>query len=116
MSFRIGFGRAFGGTTHRLSLVGDVFNMLNLLDADWGVTKGVSFFETRTLLVLRDYDAVNDRGVYSYAGPDALGPYQEFQAGNITDGEARRQIRRNVFSANDIFSRWRIQLGVRYDF
>jgi hypothetical protein len=116
MSFRIGFGRSFGGMTHRLSLVGDIFNVMNLLNADWGVTKGVSFFETRTLLNLTGYDAANDRGIYAYAGPDALGPLQDLEAGDITEDDARRLIRRNVISANDLFSRWRIQLGLRYDF
>jgi hypothetical protein len=103
MKFQIGVGRAVGGTFHRLTLVGDVFNVLNLLSADWGVTKGVSFYETRNVLRLTGYDVANDRGIYEYAGPAILGLPAE-------------EANRNLFSANDLFSRWRVQIGVRYDF
>jgi hypothetical protein len=124
VSFRMGVGRAIGPTVHRLTLVGEVFNFLNLMNGDWGVSRGVSFFETRTLLRMTAYDATNDRGTYEYVGPNALGPVQAYENGDInpetgaawTQAEAADAIKRNVISANDIFSRWRIQLGLRYDF
>jgi hypothetical protein len=123
-SFRIGVGRAIGGTLHRLTLVGDVFNVLNLMNSDWGVVRGASFFETSTILELRGYDAANDRGRYRYIGPDALTPTLDYDDGAInpstgqayTEAEAIKQIKRNVLGVSDIFSRWRLQFGLRYDF
>jgi len=112
----MGVGRAIGGTFHKLSLVADVINVLNLVNSDWGVVKAASFYETQTLLQLRSYDAANDRGTYSYSGPDVLGPLEDYQAGTITEAEARQEIERNVFSASSLASRWRLQLGLRYDF
>ena len=103
MKFQIGVGRMVGGSFHKLTLVGDIFNVLNLMSADWGLTKGVSFYETRNLLRLTGYDTANDRGVYEYAGPAILGLSPE-------------EVDRNLFSASDLFSRWRVQLGLRYDF
>ena len=116
VAFRVGVGRAVGGSFHRLTLVGDIFNVTNLLNSDWGVTRGVSFFETSTLLGLASYDATNDRGVYRYFGPDALGPVQDYEAGTITEEDAIKQIKRNVLGVADLSSRWRVQIGLRYDF
>jgi hypothetical protein len=70
------------------------------------------------------YDSANDRGVYRYIGPDALGPTLDYQNGVInpatgqayTEAEAINKIKRNVLGVSDINSRWRIQIGVRYDF
>jgi hypothetical protein len=123
-SIRIGVGRAIGGNFHRLTLVGDFFNVLNLVSSDWGVVRGVSFFETSTLMQMTAYDSANDRGVYRYIGPDALGPTLDYQNGVInpatgqayTEAEAINKIKRNVLGVSDINSRWRIQIGVRYDF
>jgi len=115
-SLRVGVGRAIGGTLHKLTLVADVINVLNMLNSDWGVVRAASFYETQTLLQLRSYDATNDRGQYSYSGPDVLGPLQDFEAGTITEAEAKQEIERNVFYASNLASRWRLQLGLRYDF
>lgn len=94
-SLRLAVGRTFGGPQwHNLTLVWDVFNVLNLVNADWGVTKGVSFFETRELLDWRGYDDASDRPIYRFAGP-AL------------------DSKESVF---DLTSRWRMQLGLRYGF
>jgi hypothetical protein len=88
------------------------------------VVRGVAFCETSNLTQLTGYDAANDRGVYRYIGPDALGPLLDFQNGEINDatGEPFRQaetidlIKRNVLGVADLSSRWRIQIGLRYDF
>jgi len=116
MSLRMGVGRAIGGTFHRLTLVADVFNVLNLMSADWGIIKATSFYETRELLELEGYDTANDRGVYQYTGPAVLAALEDYEAGLLTADEARSEIERNVFSASNISSRWRIQFGLRYDF
>ncbi len=102
-SFRIGVGRAVGGMMHHLTLVGDIFNLPNLLNSDWGVVRGISFFETRDVIELRGYDAINDRGIYRYRGPSIL-------------GETPEDAKRNLESVSDLSSRWRMQLGLRWDF
>jgi Carboxypeptidase regulatory-like domain len=94
-SLRVSVGRTLGGPQwHNLTFIWDVFNVLNLLNSDWGVTKGVSFFETRELLDYRGYDAANDRPIYRWAGPAI-------------------DAKQSVF---DLTSRWRMQLGLRYAF
>jgi hypothetical protein len=67
-------------------------------------------------LELEGYDLVNDRGIYQYTGPAVLAPLEDYEAGLLTADEARAEIERNVFSASNLSSRWRIQLGLRYDF
>jgi hypothetical protein len=116
MSLRAGVGRAIGGTFHRLTLVADVFNVLNLLNADWGIIKATSFYETRELLELEGYDVANDRGIYQYTGPAVLAPLEDYEDGILTADEAKAEIERNVFGASNLSSRWRIQFGLRYDF
>lgn len=93
-NFRISLGRFIGGQTHRVSLVGDVFNLLNLLNEKWGLEKSVMGFESSSALRLVGYDAVNDRGIYRYIGPD---PRRKEQYAPLS-------------------SRWRMQVALRYDF
>lgn len=107
LKFQLGLDGARHG--HRISLIGDVFNVLNLISDDLGRIETISFFETRTLLQDRGFDAANDRPIYSYAGPrlsDLDGD------GTISRDEVRDQLK----SISDVTSRWRIQLGIRYDF
>jgi hypothetical protein len=75
----------FGG--HSLELTLDVFNLLHLLDDDWGVVKGS---EDR-LLELVGYDETNGRGVYRWLGP---------RRGVVDEGATR----------------WSMQLGARWSF
>src|SRR5690606_20188574 len=49
--------------TQRAELMVDVFNVLNLLNEDWGQVKGVPF-PTIELLELRGWDTANNRGVF----------------------------------------------------
>jgi carboxypeptidase family protein/TonB-dependent receptor-like protein len=80
------FSRLLGaGHGRTLEVTLDVFNLLHVLDADWGVTRGV---DDVFLLRFRGYDPVAGRGVYQYL--------------------------RRVTRAPDIGgSRWRMQLGGR---
>jgi hypothetical protein len=71
-----------------IELIADLFNVLNLLDRDWGVRRAIP--DTR-ILELVGYDAVNGRGIYVF---DTRDPY-------VRDNEA---------------SRWRMQVGARYTF
>jgi Carboxypeptidase regulatory-like domain/TonB dependent receptor len=75
----------FGGHTLELSL--DVFNLLHLLDDDWGLVRGAD----DRLFGLAGYDSPNARGIYTW-----LAPHREF----VDDGA----------------SRWSMQLGARWRF
>lgn len=107
LKFQIGVSGAAQG--HRISLVGDLFNVLNLISDDLGRIETISFFETRNLLQIRGFDAANNRPIYSYQGP------------TLTDRNGdgtvdRDEVRDALKSIADVSSRWRFQLGVRYDF
>jgi hypothetical protein len=67
----------------------DVFNLLNLIDKDWGVVRQTSVFEGQTVVRLAGYDPLYNRGRYSLALPIV-----------------------NRINANA--SVWRIQLGGKY--
>jgi hypothetical protein len=71
-----------------IELIADLFNVLNLLDGDWGVQRQ---YPNTALLHLVGYDEANDRGIYETLPMDR----------NVRDNEA---------------TRWRLQLGARYTF
>ena len=77
----------------------DVINVLNLVNQDWGVIRGMSN-ATADLLELRGWDDANNRGIFRPTGNLRLD-----HAGNADPF--------NTFFDN---SRWRMQLGVRYAF
>ena len=85
--------KVFGlGPGHSVELITDVFNVLNLLDGDWGVQRtAASFLGDVTALRLVGYDVANQRGVYAVIPVDR----------KARDAEA---------------TRWRMQLGARYTF
>lgn len=94
-SFRIGLGFVAGGSSsHSVTLVGSVFNVLNLLNEDWGLQRQVSFFNTRNSVRIEGYDIANDRPILSYRGPDL-----DFKE-----------------SVSALASRWRAKIGLRYAF
>lgn len=82
-----------------LQISADVFNVLNLIDRDWGLIRETNLFEQRTLLNLVGYDTrgtastADDRGRYSLA--------------------AQNFFRERVQVSP---SRWRMQLGAKYVF
>jgi len=78
-----------------LELSADCFNLLNLLNRGWGLTRFTSgdsggFAQTR-LLELTGYDEVHGRGVYHLLAP-------------------------NLREVDQAQSRWRLRLSVRYIF
>jgi hypothetical protein len=80
------FSRLFAaGGSRSLELTLDVFNLLHLLDADWGVIHGVD--DSRLLRLVR-YDPAAQRGIYQFLP----------RAPRAADTES---------------SRWRMQLGAR---
>lgn len=77
----------FNGQMMILSL--DVFNLLNLIDSDWGLVKQTSAFEGQQLVQLRGWDPLYNRGIYSLSIPI-------------------------VNRVDPLASVWRIQLGGKY--
>jgi hypothetical protein len=81
-----------GGQSIELSA--DIFNLLHLVNHDWGqvrTTSGGAGFENETLLRQTAYNTALQRGVYAYAG-------------------------RAINRPNQNSSRWQIQLGAKYIF
>jgi hypothetical protein len=76
---------------HALGVMVDIFNLLNLLNGDWGLVRQTTTFEGVEALRLRGYDAAAGRGRYELTLP---------RPAAIVDDR----------------SRWRIQLGLRYGF
>ena len=73
-----------------LQVTADIFNLLNLIDKDWGINRSTSGFENLTFLSTSKtaYDVTHNRGIYSV--PAALPAFNRVSVGS---------------------SRWRIQLG-----
>ena len=74
-----------------LEVTADIFNLLNLLDSDWGVQRRLGYGIATPLLGLVGYDQANGRGIYEVLPVN----------GGQRDDEA---------------TRWRMQLGARYSF
>lgn len=75
---------------HRFQLTFDVLNVLNLLDNDWGWNESVY----STYQLIKYEGRVNGQNIYSFKAPTNNSP----------------------FTANDISSRWAVQIGARYTF
>ena len=75
--------------TQSIELIANLFNVANLLSANWGVRRDRSPGGDVQLLSLQGYDPVHQRGVYAFNGVD-------------------RGLR------DDNTTRWRLQLGARY--
>ena len=74
-----------------LEITADIFNLLNLLDSDWGVQRRLDYGISTPLLGLVGYDQAKGRGIYEVLPV----------TGAKRDDEA---------------TRWRMQLGARYTF
>lgn len=80
----------FGGQA--MEITADIFNLLNLINGDWGLNRQTSGFESATgLLNVAGWDAAKNRPRYSV--PSSLPSRDRVAVGN---------------------SRWRMQLGLRY--
>ncbi len=78
-----------------LLLSWDVFNVLNMIDNEWGAFKQVSGFEEGpSFLRAVGYDVVNNRPIYNFSPPAT--------------------IERTILGPNS--SRWRMQFGAKYSF
>lgn len=76
---------------HRIELSADIFNLLHLVNHDWGVIRTTSDFEENNLLNPSGFDTVNQRFVYRLALPTKNRPSNTAQ-------------------------QWRVQLGLKYLF
>jgi len=80
------------GHGQTVELTADLFNVLNLLDRDWGVQRTIATQQgDAEILKLVGYDEVHERGRYSFVPVDR----------NVRDDGA---------------TRWSMQLGARYNF
>ncbi len=93
---RLGWNSPQFAKGHRVEVQADIFNVLNLLNPEWGLFEQEANFETHGAQFLRatGFDAANNRPIYTFAEPTA--------------------VRTTVFSPT--LSRWRMQLGARYVF
>jgi hypothetical protein len=95
LNARVGWrSPVLGSGGERFELQLDVFNILNLLNDDWGVTRQAAPFEQVNLLQSVGFDMANNRPIYSFTMPS--------------------RVVSRVYSPT--VSRWRIQLGARYSF
>jgi hypothetical protein len=97
--------RTFGGQA--VEITADVFNLLNLLNDNWGLVRETNFFEQRSgLLNLAGYD---DRGTANPSDDRARYtiPTRTVGGSTVANLPNRKQVQTTS-------SRWRIQLGAKY--
>lgn len=89
-----------GFGTDKVSLTWDIQNVLNLIDPSWGLVKYVN------------QQSYNLFGLNTSGGSpfDAQGRLRMTYAEPVTNG------RSGVYTVDNFYSRWRMQLGVRYSF
>ncbi len=85
----------------RLQATLDIVNVGNMIDGDWGRQRFVSFQE-ESVFSFRGYDAATGKPIVRF-----------FQTDENEDGVVDIK---DVFSTDDILSRWAIQLGARITF
>lgn len=83
-----------GKTKHTLQLTLDIFNVLNLMNKEWGVHRFVQF-DGYELVRFEGFEEGTYKPMYTYKG-----------------GTEREQ----VYNVADLSSRWRMQFGIRYIF
>lgn len=89
------FSLKLNDNTHKLQLTADIFNFGNLLNKDWGATYSTN--EGYSYQTIMEYQGLNSDNQTTYKFNDTA-----------VDNER--------FNINDLSSRWRAQLGVRYIF
>jgi hypothetical protein len=82
--------------SHKMEFTLDVFNVLHLLNKDWGVVEQFGDFEQVNFVRRQGYDAINQRGIYAL---------------NQRTGTTAPLLPTMTASA-----RWRVQLSARYSF
>jgi len=83
----------------------DIYNVLNLVNSDWGQQRNTGIYPTR---ILANYAGVNAQGQYLYSLPtDKNGNYQP-QPLQTYDG--------GFYDPSRVVSRWSAMLTLRYNF
>lgn len=98
----------FGGQSVEFSA--SMFNVLNFLNEEWGVRKGVSFNNYRAFDFQQyvDQDFIDNNPEYGLSSGDIGKPVVNFDAENVTE--------ERLYSISDLSSRWQMQFSVRYNF
>lgn len=97
-------------TGESIELTASMFNVLNFLNSDWGQRESVSFNNYRAVAFEQyvDQDFIDNFPEYNLDSGDIGKPVVNFDPENVTDDE--------MYSVNDLGSRWQLQLGLRYNF
>lgn len=95
----------------RLEITASMFNVLNFLNEEWGQRESVSFNNYRAVQFEQyvDQDFIDNRGAqYNLGSADIGKPVLNFDPDNVTAEE--------IYSTNNLGSRWQMQIGLRYSF
>jgi hypothetical protein len=95
---------------HRAEVYVDVFNVLNLINEDWGASVGITN-PTIELLDARGFDTANNRPIYRPAGAVRL---VDDSGNTCTSNFAACEAAHWTTFSGD--SRWQAQVGVKYNF
>ncbi|WP_372634729.1 carboxypeptidase regulatory-like domain-containing protein [Fodinibius sp.] len=79
-----------------LEITASVFNVLNLLNEEWGIQESVDGFNNYQAVTIRGYEEDTGR------------PILDFDPENVSDDE--------LYEVNDFSSRWKLQFGLKYNF
>ncbi len=85
---------------HKIQLTWDVQNLLNLLNNDWGVVRFVNF------------QSYNLFGI----APIGTNPFDDQGRLRMTYAEPVTNGQAGIYTVDNFYSRWRMQLGIRYTF
>ncbi|SHG26117.1 Carboxypeptidase regulatory-like domain-containing protein [Fodinibius roseus] len=79
-----------------IEVTASLFNVLNFLNNDWGIQKSVDGFNNYQAVTIRGYEEGSGRPILS------------FNPENVSEDE--------LYTVNDFSSRWKMQLGIKYNF
>ncbi|MDR9364461.1 MAG: carboxypeptidase regulatory-like domain-containing protein [Balneolaceae bacterium] len=87
-----------------------MFNVLNFLNEEWGIRKGVSFNNYRAFDFQQyvNQDFIDNNPEYGLSSGDIGKPVVNFDPENVTE--------ERLYSISDLSSRWQMQFSVRYNF
>lgn len=88
--------------THRIELTLDILNVLNLFNSEWGWIRNTGTNQTVNLVTFK--------GLEKTPGANYGKAKYQWTGLKVTDGVA------DPFQADNLLSRWQMQLGVRYTF
>jgi hypothetical protein len=100
--------QTFGGQSIEFSA--SMINVMNFLNSEWGVRRGVSFNNHMALDFWQyvDQDFIDDNPDLGLSGDDIGKPVVSFDPAEQEDD--------NKFNVSDFSSRWQMQFSVRYNF